>query len=161
MAGRDPEQTTKTEPAGSTAGEANLEVATRLRDLYEREGPWGVYEHYDEYFQPGATWNPAISDLGTEAYIGREGIRRWIEDMEAVATDFSQTVLEVKAVGDRHVLALSKLRIVGKESGLSFDGDYAGLWGFEDGLLVSVQAFLTHEEAERAALELEKGGGDA
>ena len=53
--------------------------------IYEREGPLGVLERYDEHFHPAAVWEPAVSAFGAEDYVGRDGMRRWIDDMEAVA----------------------------------------------------------------------------
>ncbi|MGZ8622452.1 MAG: nuclear transport factor 2 family protein, partial [Solirubrobacterales bacterium] len=110
---------------------------------------------YDEHFHPAAVWEPAVSSFGAEDYVGRDGMRRWIDDMEAVATEFTQIIKEVRPVGERHVIALGKMRIVGKESGLPVEADYAQIWEIEAGRMTSMRAYLSHSDAERAAAELE------
>jgi ketosteroid isomerase-like protein len=154
MAGSDRDQTIRTGPARTPAAAENLEAAIRLKDLYERQGPIGVLDRYDEHFHPGAVWEPAVSSFGAENYVGREGMRRWIDDMDAVATEFTQFIDEVRPVGERHVIALGKMRIVGKESGLPVEADYAQLWEIEAGRMNSMRAYLSHGDAERAAAEL-------
>lgn len=138
------------------AQRVNLALAERLRELYQREGPWGVYEHFDEFFGPGFEWTPAVSQLGDELYRGRDGYHQWITDMEAVASEFRQSQIELFAVGERHVLVLGQMRLVGKESGASFDSEYGSLYEIEDGLAVRGRAFLSHAEAKRA-VEAEAG----
>jgi ketosteroid isomerase-like protein len=161
MAERDRAQTAGTEPPQSPGAAENLEAAIRLKDLYEREGPIGVLERYDEHFHPEAVWEPAISSFGAEDYVGREGMRRWIDDMEAVATEYTQIIEEVRPVGERHVLALGKMRIVGKESGLPVEADYAQLWEVDAGRMTSMRAYLTHVEAESAARRTARAGQGA
>jgi ketosteroid isomerase-like protein len=152
--------TDATPPGPETVGR-NLEAAARLREIYEREGPWGVLERYEDCFYEDAVWEPAVSAFGSVSYSGREGMRRWINDMEAVANDFTQVITEVRAIGNRHVLALGTMRIVGKESGLAFEGDYAQVWEVERGRMKSMRAYLTHAEAEAAARRAEREVGDA
>ncbi len=148
-------------PADPETVARNLEAAARLRAIYEREGPWGVLERYEDCFHEDAVWVPAVSAFGAASYSGREGMRRWINDMEAIATDFTQVIEEVRAVGERHVLALGTMRIVGKESGLAFEGDYAQVWEVERGRMRSMRAYLTRAEAEDAARGAEREAGDA
>ena len=141
-------------PADPETAERNLEAAARLRDLYEREGPWGVLERYEECFHEDAVWEPAVSSFGAVSYRGRKGMRRWI-------TDITQVVAEVRAVGKRHVLALGTMRIIGKESGLAFEGDYAQVWEVEGGRMKSMRAYLDRAEAEEAARRAEREAADA
>ena len=148
-------------PADPEIVARNLEAAARLRDLYEREGPWGVLERYEECFHPDAIWEPAVSAFGSVSYSGREGMERWINDMEAVATEYTQVIGEVDAAGERHVIAVGTMRIVGRESGLAFEGDYAQVWEVEEGRMKSMRAYLSHAEAEQAARRAERGEDDA
>ncbi len=138
-------------PADPALVARNLEAAARLREIYERGGPWGVLERYEDLFHEDAVWEPAVSAFGSVSYTGREGMRRWINDMEAIATEFIQIIDEVRPVGERHVIALGTMRMVGKESGLPFEGDYGQVWEVESGRMRSMLAYLTHEEAEQAA----------
>jgi ketosteroid isomerase-like protein len=52
------------------------------------------------------------------------------------------------------------MRLVGKESGASFESEYGSLYEMEDGLGVSGRAFLSHAEAKRA-VKAEAGVPDA
>ena len=74
------------------AQRSNLALGERVVECYQRKGPWGVYEHFDEFFGPGFEWIPAISQLGDELYRGRDGFHQWITDMEAVASEFWQSL---------------------------------------------------------------------
>jgi ketosteroid isomerase-like protein len=141
------------------AREQNLAVGRSLLEAYEQQGPWGVYERYDEFFHPDFSWTPAVSQLGEQVYVGREGMRQWIKDMEAVATEFRQTEIEVRAVGDRHLLGLGRMHLVGKESGAPFESEYGSVYEVEDGRAVSGSAYLSHAEAERRATEAARDPG--
>ena len=135
----------------SEAQERNLELSRRLVELYEREGPWAVEGHFDEFFHPEFEWRSAVSELGGETYVGREGYRKWQEDMEAVAKEAYQQDFTVEAVGERHVIVLSRIRIVGKGSGASYESEYGAFYEIRDGRGVRGSAFLSHDEARRLA----------
>ena len=143
--------------SSSETRERNLEIAGRLVELYEREGPWAVDRHFDEFFHPGFEWTPAVSELGDRTYVGREGFREWQQDMQAITDEAIQTDFEVRALGDRVMLVLSRLRIVGKESGAEFESEYGAAYEMEDGRGVTGRAFLTHDEAVRFAEKIAGG----
>ena len=140
----------------TVAQRSNLALGERVVEVYEHEGPWGVHERFDEFFHPDFEWIPAISQLGDETYTGRAGFHQWVSDMEAVATEFRQTDIELSAVGERHILVLGQMRLVGRESGASFESEYGSMYEVEDGRARSGRAFLSHSEARRAA---EAGAG--
>ena len=70
--------------------------------------------------------------------------------MEAVAEEAYQQDFTVEAVGDRHVIVLSRIRIVGKGSGASYESEYGAFYEIRDGRGVRGSAFLSHDEARRA-----------
>ena len=148
-------------PSPTEAQRQNLEQGARLKEAYEREGPWGVYERFDQFFHPDFEWRPAISQLGDELYVGRDGLSRWISDMEAVATEFRQTDIEYRAVGDAHIVVWGRVRLVGKESGTDFESEYGSIYEFEAGRAKRGRAFLSHEEAERAAEAEARSGAES
>jgi ketosteroid isomerase-like protein len=135
----------------------NLEISRRLVELYESEGPWAVEQRFEEFFHPEFVWRPAVSAIGARTYLGREGFRNWQEDMEMIADQARQTDFALTALGDRVVLVLSRMRIVGKESGASFESEYGAVYEMEDGRGVSGRAFLSHADATRAAEEAGDG----
>ncbi len=137
----------------------NLEISQRLVDLYVSGGPWAVWEAFDEFFHPGFEWRPAVVSMGERTFVGRDGFRTWQEDMDTIAESARQTDFELTALDDRVVLVLSRMAIVGKGSGASFDSDYGAVYEMEDGKGVRGRAFLSHEDARRTASEWAGGGG--
>jgi ketosteroid isomerase-like protein len=137
----------------------NLEIARRLVELYESGGPWKVHERFDEFFHPDFEWRPAVVSMGERIFVGRDGFSSWQEDMDTIAQEARQTEFELTALDDRVVLVLSKMAIVGKGSGASFESEYGAVYEMEDGRGVVGQAFLSHAEAVRAAEEAAGGGG--
>jgi ketosteroid isomerase-like protein len=135
------------------AQKRNLELSRRLVDLYEREGPWAVEADFGEFFHPDFEWRSAISALGEQTYVGREGYRAWQEDMEATTGEAYQSDFEVDAIGGHHVLVLSRIRIVGKGSGASYESEYGAYYQVQDGKGVRGRAFLSHDDARQAAEE--------
>ncbi len=142
------------------AQQSNLALAARVVEVYEGQGPWGVHEHFHEFFHPDFAWTPAVSQLGDDVYTGKDGFQQWVTDMEAVATEFTQTDIEYYAFGDCHVLVLGQMKLVGRESGVPFESEYGALYEIEGGRARSGRAFLSHAEATRA-IEVESRAVDA
>jgi ketosteroid isomerase-like protein len=136
----------------------NLEIAERLVEIYTSKGPWGVWERFDEFFHPDFEWRPAVVSMGDRTFVGRDGFRVWQEDMDTIAKEARQTDFELEALDDRVILVLSRMAIVGKESGASFESEYGAVYEMEEGRGVVGQAFLSHAEAVRAAREAAGGG---
>jgi ketosteroid isomerase-like protein len=145
---------------GVAAGETqrrNLEISMRLVELYEQEGPWAVERRFDEFFHPDFEWRPAVAELGDRIYVGREGFCEWQREMEAITEETTQSDFEVTALGNRVILALSKIRIVGRGSGAEFETEYGAVYEMEDGRGVRGRAFLSHDEARSEAKRWSEG----
>ena len=140
------------------AQERNLALSRRLVEIYESEGPWAVEAHFEEFFHPDFEWRGAVSALGEEVYVGREGYARWQGDMEAIADEAYVTDFVVEAFGDRVVLVLSRMHLVGKGSRVPTESEYGAVYELRDGRGVRGRAFLSHEDARRTAREWEAGG---
>jgi ketosteroid isomerase-like protein len=136
----------------------NLEKARVLVELYESGGPWAVWERFDEFFHEDFEWRPAVVSMGERTFVGRDGFKTWQEDMDTIAQEARQTEFELTAPDDRVVLVLSKMAIVGKGSGASFESEYGAVYEMEDGRGVVGQAFLSHADARRAAEEARGDG---
>jgi ketosteroid isomerase-like protein len=143
--------------SGATIRERNLEIARRLAEIYEREGPWAIEPRFDEFFHPDFEWRPAVSDLGDKTYVGVDGFRAWQHDIEEITDEAVQTGLEVEAVTDGIVLVLSRMRIIGKGSGAEFESEYGAVYEMEDGRGVRGRAFLSHDEARGEAERWSEG----
>ena len=129
----------------------NLEIAGRLVELYESGGVWAVAERFGEFFHDDFEWRPAIVSMGERIFVGRDGFKSWQEDMETITQEARQTDFELSALDDRVVLVLSRMAIVGKESGASFESEYGAVYEMEDGRGVRGRAFLSHEDAQSEA----------
>ncbi len=143
----------------ATTREKTLEIAKRLAELYEREGPWAIEPRFDEFFHPDFEWRPAVSDLGDKTYVGLQGFRDWQHDIEEITDEAVQYGLEVEAITDAIVLVLSRMRIVGKGSGAEFESEYGAVYEMEDGRGVRGRAFLSHDEARGEANRWSEGAG--
>ena len=69
--------------------------------------------------------------------------------------------LRAPSGGEDMVLILGRLCIVGRESGVPLENEYAMLYRAEGGLLKAGWSFLSHEDAEAKARELEAASQDA
>ena len=141
-------------PEGRTETQRrNLEISQRLVELYVSGGPWAVWERFDEFFHPDFEWRPAVVSMGERTFVGRDGFRIWQEDMDTIAGEARQTEFELSALDDRVVLVLSRMAIVGKESGAPFESEYGAVYEMEEGRGVRGRAFLSHEDARNEALD--------
>ena len=127
------------------------DLAERLVEIYTSKGPWGVWERFDEFFHPDFEWRPAVVSMGEKTFVGRDGFKTWQTDMDTIAEEAKQTDFELSALDDRVVLVLSRMAIVGRGSGASFESEYGAVYEMEDGRGVAGQAFLSHDEARGAA----------
>jgi hypothetical protein len=143
----------------TAAQERNLALSRRLVEIYESEGPWAVEARFDEFFYPEFEWRGAVSALGEELYVGREGYARWQRDMEAIADQAFVTDFAVEAYGERVVIVLSRMHLVGKGSRVPTESEYGAVYELEGGRGVRGRAFLSHDDARRAAREWEEAEG--
>jgi ketosteroid isomerase-like protein len=103
--------------------------------------------HEDAVFEP-------IRAATEGAYIGPEGIRRFIADTEETFDVFEATLDEVSDAGNGRVLAIGKIRMRGRGSGFENDVTTAAVAEFRDGLLTRYKDYGDPTLARQAA------GGD-
>ncbi|MFL5848016.1 MAG: nuclear transport factor 2 family protein [Solirubrobacteraceae bacterium] len=81
-------------------------------------------------------------------YVGYEGYLRWSEQWLEAWETFTLDVLDIEAVGDRHVVAVVRQNGRGRLSGLALTMESAHLYEMdEDGKIVR---FELHDERKRA-----------
>lgn len=126
----------------------DVEVVRRAFEAFARRDD----EALVEMFHPEAEWRPAISPGGIErqVYVGPEGLRSWLADVDETWEFFEVGQPEVEAVGDR-VLVLGRARVKGRASGAVVEAPLAQVWTLADGKAWRVQGFTSHEDAKRAA----------
>lgn len=102
-------------------------------------------------WHPEIRWTPAMADaVGSQTYVGRDGMRRYFDDLFASFTELSFEDPEYSEIGDR-VLALYTLRAQGSRSAAELTQPGAALWRFAADKIVEGRSFLSHEEGLEAA----------
>ena len=135
----------------SEVQERNVELLRSGTELGRREGLRGLYERYDDFYHPDFEWRPRMIGFGKDTYVGRDGFRQYVEDMEATFDEVQLTTEEIRGIGDDQALFLGRARFVGRGSGVPLESEWAILYRMEDGLARSGIAFDSHSEAEAAA----------
>ena len=98
---------------------------------------------------PEAVFEPLRS--GTEgAFIGHEGMRRFLADTEDMFEIFQASYTDVRDLGER-VLAIGSIRMRGRESGVEADVPTAAVAEYRDGLLWRYKDYGNAREALKAA----------
>jgi ketosteroid isomerase-like protein len=84
------------------------------------------------------------------AFVGHEGMRRFIADTEEMFEVFNATYTDVRDLGDR-VLAIGSIRMRAKVSGVETDVPTAVIAEFRDGLMSRFHDYGDARSALRAA----------
>jgi ketosteroid isomerase-like protein len=98
---------------------------------------------------PEAVFEPLMS--GTEgAFIGHEGMRRFLADTEDMFEIFQASYTEVRDLGER-VLAIGSIRMRARGSGVETDVPTAAIVEYRDGLLWRYKDYGQARQALTAA----------
>lgn len=92
---------------------------------------------------------PLRAQLEGTPYRGREGARRFWDDLHADWEELMLPVDEIRDLGDR-VVVLGRLVARGRTSGVDLDVPIGHLWELRDGEIVRMRAFSDPDEALRA-----------
>jgi ketosteroid isomerase-like protein len=88
-----------------------------------------------EFVDEDTVFEPLRS--GTEgAFVGREGMRRFLADTAETFALFKASYTDVRDLGGGRLLAIGSIRIRGSESGVESDVETAAIVKFRDGVLV-------------------------
>jgi len=133
------------------AHSAEQEHVMRVVEIIERDGLQGLDMHFDEICAPEFEWRPTMVGTGTEAYVGREGYRRYLEELLTSVTDVSLRVEEVRGAAGGRALVLGQLTIAARGEPNPIETEYALLCEVRGGRLVAATAFASHASAVEAA----------
>ena len=127
--------------------EENLAVARAALEAFQRRDLEAIIPRWHEE----AEWRPAISPGGLEGttYVGHEGVRCWLAELDESWEIFDIMDASVEAVGDR-VLVLARVHARGSSSGVEIDAPLAQVWEFDQGKVRRLSGFSTHAEALEA-----------
>jgi ketosteroid isomerase-like protein len=125
----------------------NVEIVRRSFEAFSRKDLDTVIEAWAEESE----WRPAMAGAveGT-VYRGRDGMRRYLEELFATFADVSPQDAEFTDLGDR-VLLLYRLTARGRDSDVVVDQPGAIVYDFRQGQIVSAQSYLSWDDARAAA----------
>jgi ketosteroid isomerase-like protein len=124
----------------------NVEAFRRGADAISR----GDVVDIPELVHPEAVFEPLRS--ATEgAYVGHEGMRRFIADTEEMFEVFQISYTDIRDLGDR-LVAIGSIRMRARESGVETDVPSAAIVEYVDGLL------FRYKDYGQARLALEAAG---
>ena len=110
-------------------------------------------EAVDALCHEDVEWHPALSAGGAvegAVYRGKEGMVRYLEEVDNEFSEMRFEVERVDPVGDDSVLYRGRLLARGSASGILLDVPLWGLWQMRDGMLFRGQAFLSEKDALEA-----------
>jgi ketosteroid isomerase-like protein len=100
---------------------------------------------------PDLEWFPVFAaHVEGDVYRGRDGIARFLGEVDETWEEFRPVVAEYRDLGDR-VLGLGRLKTRGRGSGVPIDSPWGGVYDFRDGRVSRIRTYLDHAEALRAA----------
>jgi ketosteroid isomerase-like protein len=121
----------------------NLELARELIDRWNR----GEREFSDDEVAPDVQ---VVSRFQTEPFRGRDGLRRWMQEIDLHFKEWHLVIDKWRDAGDL-VVGLGHIELRGQESGVELEQPMGWLIGYRDGRLLSMQTFPTPGEALEAA----------
>jgi ketosteroid isomerase-like protein len=83
-------------------------------------------------------------------YEGREGIQRYLTDVEDAAPDFQIDINRVEAVGPDQVLAFIRTRGTGRATGIPLEFEATNVYDLADGKITRIRIFLDARKAFKA-----------
>ena len=127
--------------------ESRVEVVKRLMDAVNLRD----IDALAEVTTSDLEWFPVFAArVEGDAYRGREGIEKFLGEVDETWAEFLPSPEEYRDLGDR-VLALGRLRARGRASGVPVDSPWAGVFDFRGGEVSRIRTFLDHNEALRAS----------
>jgi ketosteroid isomerase-like protein len=109
-------------------------------------------ERLTAFMHPEVDLRPPVMALSGRAYRGRDGVRKWLDDVEESWSHFQIHPLEVTEAGDC-VLALTTFRVEGGESGHRFESELGLLCSVRDDLIGSWHGHFSHAAARAEAAQ--------
>jgi ketosteroid isomerase-like protein len=129
---------------------ANVEAFKRSIEAYNRNDVEGLLAGLDAEVE----WRPVLPVvLGGQAtvYRGHDGIREMLRDLDEILDERQLGFSEIHDVGER-VVAVGRLTIRGRGSGLRTESPFGWVSEFSNGKATRIQTYLNPDEA------LEVGG---
>ncbi len=130
------------------ATEAREEIVRRAWEAYDR----GDIEGTLAIFDPAVVIHVPVSMANAGTYHGKEGFLTWIAQWNEAWDSFEVGVLDVEAVGERHVLTLSRQSGIGRGSGVEVTMQTGWVFELREGLCTYLSVQPSIELARADAL---------
>jgi ketosteroid isomerase-like protein len=136
--------------------EENVELVRRAYDAFGARNIEGLLD----LVHPEVDWVPITALVaGGQRYQGRYGVGEWYRFVTVNWADYRQQPTELRGVGD-YVLALGTV-LTQTRADEPHEELLAGwIWRIEEGLIVSMHAYLDQRKALDALKELTRGESD-
>jgi ketosteroid isomerase-like protein len=85
------------------------------------------------------------------AFVGEDGMRRFLADTAETFVLFKATYTDLRDLGDERLVAIGKIRMRGRESGLESDVTSAAIVEFRDGRMLRYRDYGDPKLALKAA----------
>jgi ketosteroid isomerase-like protein len=126
---------------------ANVEVIKVLMDAVNRRD----IDAYAGVTTSDFEWFPVFAArVERDVYRGREGIEKFLNEVDETWQEFRPMPEEYRDLGDR-VLALGRLKTRGRASGVPNDSPWGGIYDMRAGKVSRIRTYLDHGEALQAA----------
>jgi ketosteroid isomerase-like protein len=141
-----------------TAGQGNLDAVrdwyARTEDTYEGGGLQAATELIPEIFDPEVEFSPWLArEVEQRTYHGHDGLRTFFGELQEMLGEVRYAAPEFHALSDELIVVFTRLEGVGRGSDVPVGQDLGLLYEFQDGLVIRLPAFGSHDDAMRAAQE--------
>jgi ketosteroid isomerase-like protein len=141
-----------------TAGQGNLDAVrdwyARTEDTYEGGGLQAATELIPEIFDPEVEFSPWLArEVEQRTYHGHDGLRTFFGELQEMLGEVRYAAPEFHALSDELIVVFTRLEGVGRGSDVPVGQDLGLLYEFQDGLVIRLTAFGSHDDAMRAAQE--------
>lgn len=127
----------------------DVETFTRAIEAYNGRDIDGFLEALDPNVElQGAL--QALLEGETTVYVGHEGVRQWVRDIDEALSDVHLDLPEIRDLGNR-LVALGWLTARGTASGADTESRFGCVVEWKDGKATRVLSFLDPGEALKAA----------
>ena len=99
---------------------------------------------------PDFEWSPSMVAIEGETFVGREGIEKYLGQLESAWESFQIHVGQFRE-SDGGVVMLGRLEALGKTSGVPVDSPLGMVFDIRDGAIARIRGFLDHADALRSA----------
>jgi uncharacterized protein len=128
------------------ASKQDLETVRRGYDAFNRRDIDALLDA----FHPEVEWHPLLAELGGGTYLGHDGVRRMLEEIEESWDDFRTEADRVVDAGER-IFVFAHTSGRGKTSGVEAELHVVTVVEMRDGRALRVWSYGTLEEALAAA----------